>query len=226
MIHLENAALGYAGRIVADNVSFSLAAGSLTAVHGPNGGGKTTLLNTLVGNQAVQRGLMTVALPPTRIGYLPQQSGVDRRFPFTVFDFVSTGLWHQVGLQRSIERSGRATVAAALQKAGLTSLARSPLARLSGGQWQRARFARLIAQNSPLILLDEPFTSVDEHTTLDLLNLILQWHCQGRTILAVLHDRHQILQHFPQSLLFGQGNVTLGASAMLLAHKQAPRQVA
>lgn len=226
MIRLDNAALGYAQHTVVSDVSISISAGSLTAITGANGEGKTTFLNTVVGFQSVLQGKLEINLPVSSVGYLPQNSGVDCRFPFSLFDFVSTGLWHRVGPQRAIRRDSRDAIKLALRQTGLSSMTGAPLGMLSGGQWQRARFARLILQDSPLILLDEPFASIDEHTTADLLNIIHHWHAQGRTILAVLHDRRQILQHFPQSLLFEQGKVIHGESQILLALAEAPRRIA
>ena len=107
MIRLDSVALGYTHHAAVTDVSIAITAGSLTAITGPNGEGKTTLLNTIVGFQSVLQGKLVINLPVSSIGYLSQNSGVDCRFPFTLFDFVSTGLWHRVGPQRAIRRDSR-----------------------------------------------------------------------------------------------------------------------
>ncbi len=89
----------------------------------------------------------------------------------------------------------------ALAQVGLSDFAARPIGTLSGGQLQRALFARLILRDSPVILLDEPFAAVDKATTDDLMKLLIQWNQQGRTVIAVLHDLEMVHKFFPQTLL-------------------------
>jgi zinc/manganese transport system ATP-binding protein len=98
---------------------------------------------------------------------------------------------------------------------------------LSGGQFQRALFARLVLQDAPVILLDEPFAGVDTRTCADLLALMHGWHTQGRTVLAVLHDMAQVRQHFPHTLLLARELVAAGPTAQVLtdAHLQRARHL-
>jgi zinc/manganese transport system ATP-binding protein len=100
---------------------------------------------------------------------------------------------------------------------GLTGRENAAIGALSGGQMQRALFARLLVQDARLILLDEPFTAVDTGTTTDLMALVRRWNAEGRTVVAVLHDMELIRAHFPQTLLIAGGPVAWGATAETLS---------
>ena len=107
-------------------------------------------------------------------------------------------------------RRAQAEIARALATVGLQDLAHRPVGALSGGQFQRVLFARLLLQDASLILLDEPFRAVDSKTIADLIALILRWHGEGRTVLAALHDFEQVRAHFPMTLLIAR-EVVAGA---------------
>lgn len=109
----------------------------------------------------------------------------------------------------------------ALANVGMSALAHSPVGELSGGQLQRVLFARLLVQQAPLILLDEPFTGIDSATTQILLQVIAQLHRQGRTVIAVLHDMSMVAEHFPQALLLTPQACHWGAAERVL--EQVPR---
>ncbi len=98
-----------------------------------------------------------------------------------------------------------------------------PIGSLSGGQLQRARFARLMLQDAPLILLDEPFAAIDSRTVDDLVELILGWHDEGRTILTVVHDLEQVRRHFPTALLLSREPVAFGPTAEVLTPERLAR---
>lgn len=112
----------------------------------------------------------------------------------------------------------------ALASVGMSALAHSPVGELSGGQLQRVLFARLLVQQAPLILLDEPFTGIDSATTQILLQVIAQLHQQGRTVIAVLHDMSMVAEHFPQVLLLTPQACHWGAAERVL--EQVPRYLA
>ena len=176
--------------------------GSLTAVVGPNGGGKSTLLKTIVGLKRPAEG--SIELEGVRapdIAYLPQQAEIDRSFPITVLDVVGIGHWRRVGIFRGIGRDLTLRAREALDGVGLGGFEERPIGSLSAGQFQRVLFARMILQDAPLILLDEPFTAIDARTTHDLLELVLRWHGENRTIVAVLHDLDQVRTHFPDCVM-------------------------
>lgn len=197
---LDAVSLGYNGSPVVAGISGQFPQGSLTAIVGPNGGGKTTLLKGLLGLVKVQGGAIKAQHARNEMAYLPQASEVDAGFPVTVEDFVSTGLWASIGGLRKVKPSMSHLVSEALQALGLHGCATRWMDELSGGQFQRMRFARLVVQDAPVILLDEPFTGIDEETTQALLKLIVNWHAKGKTVIAVLHDLDVVRSHFPHTL--------------------------
>jgi zinc/manganese transport system ATP-binding protein len=150
------------------------------------------------------------------MAYLPQHSELDRSFPLDVRDCVLMGLWAQTGAWGCASTAMLARVDAALHAVGLQGFERRPVGTLSSGQLQRTLFARLLVQDAQLILLDEPFNAVDSKTTAGLLTLVQQWHRQGRTVVAVLHDDAQVRAHFPQALLLARECIAWGATAEVL----------
>lgn len=206
-LQARDLALGYGAAPVLERVSLRVAAGSLTAVIGPNGAGKSTLIK---GFANVLRPLAGRIERAGRIAYLPQQSEIDRSFPIRLQDFVAMGLWAEIGAFRALTRGHRARVEGALAAVGLPGEGRRVIGALSGGQMQRALFARLLLQEAGIILLDEPFAAVDEHTTAALLAIIHRWHAEGRTVLAVLHDLAAVRGHFPDTIVIAGGVVAHG----------------
>ncbi|MFT3815844.1 MAG: ATP-binding cassette domain-containing protein [Acidovorax sp.] len=176
------------------------AQGSLTAIVGPNGGGKSTLLKGLLGLLPSQSGSIESRHARRDMAYLAQASEVDASFPVTVEDFVSVGLWTKTGGLRAVTPSLAQRVSAALEAVGLQDYASRWMDELSGGQFQRTRFARLLVQDAAVVLLDEPFAGIDEETTRALMRLIVDWHAQGKTVIAVLHGLDLVRAHFPQTL--------------------------
>ncbi|MGQ8773057.1 metal ABC transporter ATP-binding protein [Serratia sp. NA_112.1] len=219
MISLKQAVMGYGSTPLFPPLSGHFTAGSLTAVVGVNGAGKSTLLKTLAGLLPLQSGALSFSgnkLP--RMAYLPQQAELDRQFPIVVSDLVAMGSWPQMGMFAGLNKRAALQIAEALDTLGMTSMARSPVGELSGGQLQRVLFARLLVQQAPLILLDEPFTGIDSATIQLLLQVIAQLHRQGRTVIAVLHDMSMVAKHFPQALLLTPQCCHWGAADRVLEH--------
>ena len=215
---LSDLTLGYDGHPAVHHLSGCFAAGSLTAVCGPNGAGKSTLLKALAGAlRPIGGGIDRSGLKPRDLGYLPQAAEIDRSFPIDVFDFVCLGRIRNAGLFGRIGAADRRAAQAAIEAVGLAGFERRQIGALSGGQTQRLLFARLMAQDSGVILLDEPFSAVDERTTGDLLALIARWHFEGRTIVAVLHDFALVREHFPQTLLLARECVAWGRTTEALS---------
>src|SRR3990167_2939001 len=197
-VEIQNLTVQYPQGAVISNLSCSFKAPGLRAIVGPNGAGKSTLLKTILGLQKfVRGGIHFHGLCPCDVAYLAQQNQLDRRFPLTVGDTVAMGLFRQVGLFRSYTKEQRKKMQTALDEVGLSSFAKVPLQALSGGQFQRVLFARLILQDAPIIFLDEPFTGVDGSTLEDLMKLLHQWVKEGRLVIAVLHDLDLVQDHFP-----------------------------
>lgn len=199
------------------HLSGTFAAGSLTAVVGPNGAGKSTLLKAITGTLKADEGTIEISgIAPRHIAYLPQRAQIDQTFPISINDAVALGLWRQAGILGGVPATGQESVAEALAALGLEGLGERPIGSLSVGQFQRVLFARLLLQDSALILLDEPFAGLDMPTASDLMRQIAVWHKEGRTIVAVLHDLTQVNQLFPQTLLLSRGKTMWGATETVL----------
>ncbi|HVY16717.1 MAG TPA: ATP-binding cassette domain-containing protein [Rhodopila sp.] len=207
-ITFHHVALRHGQRVVLSDVTGVLAPGSLTALVGSNGTGKTTLLRAIAGLHPVAAGTIDRgALRPADIALLAQGSHLDRSFPITCLEVVALA-GPRVGVLRAIGRDRLAAARAALAKVGLEGFERRHIEALSAGQFQRVLFARTIAQDAALILLDEPFTNVDTDTVAILLSVIADWHAQGRTVVAVLHDLDLARRYFPQVVTLADGHAT------------------
>ncbi|ARS52220.1 metal ABC transporter ATP-binding protein [Kushneria konosiri] len=216
-LHLDNLTITYQRHPAVHHVTGSFEAGSLTAIIGPNGAGKSTLIKALTGTMAPSEGRIDRAgMSASRYGYLPQAAEVDRSFPLSVFDTVAMGDWHRLGIFGGMKRRDVARALDALDKVGLAGFEQRRISELSSGQFQRVLFARLLLQDAPVILLDEPFNAIDERTTRDLLALIRHWHEHGRTVIAVLHDMSQVRQCFPQTLLMAREAIAWGPTEEVL----------
>jgi zinc/manganese transport system ATP-binding protein len=209
--------LGYDRHPAVHHLSGEVASGALVAVVGPNGAGKSTLFRGLVGIIRPLSGTIGLqGLDARDIAYLPQIAEIDRSFPISVFDFVGTGLWRVTGIFGGIGKGARERIAQALRAVGLTGFENRGIGTLSGGQMQRMLFARVLLQDAPLIVLDEPFNAVDAKTIDDLLALTKRWHGEGRTVIAALHDMDLVRANFPETLLLAREPVAWGATADVL----------
>ena len=216
MIELDNLVAGYEGAAITPALSGVIHKGSMTAIVGLNGCGKSTLLKTLAGFIPPVSGV--VRWSPTRptIGWLAQRHALESQFPLTVLDVVSQGAWPRISLLRGLRNDVRRRIQAALARVGLTEMAKTPIEALSGGQFQRMLFARVLVQRAPLVMLDEPFTGIDEATTHDLMAVIQEMHQQGQTVLAVLHDNQRVADYFPETLLLAPQNASWGLTHEVL----------
>ncbi len=217
LLHFNNITLGYDRHPAVHHLDIEIGRGELLAIVGPNGGGKSTLLKGIAGTIAPLEGEISLAVARSHIAYLPQQADIDRSFPISVTDMVAMGLWHRHGAYGGFSHSCHREIERALARVGLQGFEKRPIGTLSGGQLQRALFARLILQNAELMLLDEPFSAIDGRTANDLINLIIEWNKSGKTILAVTHDMHQVRKYFPQTLLLARELVAMGDTEKVLS---------
>jgi len=216
-LQFRDVTLGYDRHPAVHHLNGEVAPGALLAIVGPNGAGKSTLFRGIVGILKPLAGaILTGGLDIRDIAYLPQTVDIDRSFPISVFDFVGTGLWRQVGFFGGIGKAAREKVARALASVGLSGFENRAIGTLSGGQMQRMLFARVLLQDARLIVLDEPFNAVDAKTSADLLTLIKRWHGEKRTVLAALHDMDLVRASFPETLLLARGEVAWGATGEVL----------
>jgi zinc/manganese transport system ATP-binding protein len=216
-VRLADLTLGYDRHPAVHHIDGEIGPGALVAVVGPNGAGKSTLLKGIVGALRPLSGAVELAGIRARdIAYLPQAAELDRSFPIAVDDVVAMGFWRRAGLFGGIGRRDRTRIAEAIAAVGLTGFERRAVGTLSGGQLQRVLFARLLLQDAPVILLDEPFAAIDGRTVEDLLALILRWHGEGRTVVAVLHDLDLVRRTFPETLLLAREKVAWAPTAEAL----------
>lgn len=216
-IRLNDLTLGYRRHPAVHHLSGTFGEGSLTAIVGPNGAGKTTLLKGIVGALKPLAGRIDLqGLTRRDIAYLPQQQELERSFPISVLDLVAMGLWRSAGPFAAIRGHNLERVHAALQSVGLSGFGARAVGTLSGGQLQRALFARLLLQDARVVLLDEPFSAIDSKTTADLLAIVHRWQGENRIIIAVLHDIDLVRENFPESLMIARAPVGWGKSPDVL----------
>jgi zinc/manganese transport system ATP-binding protein len=216
-IRLTDVTVAFRRHPAVHHLSGAFAPGSMTAIVGPNGAGKTTLLRALMGELPTDTGRIDLGgIDPREIAYLPQQATLDRAFPLACAEVVAMGHWGRVGPFRRMTKEADGRTAEALAAVGLDGFARRPIATLSAGQFQRVLFARMLLQDAPVVLLDEPFTAIDARTTADLMRVVARWHGEGRTVIAVLHDLEMVRAHFPNALLLAREAIAWGPTATAL----------
>lgn len=209
--------LGYNRQPAVLGLDASVREGSLTAIVGPNGAGKSTLLKGVTGALVPLTGKVVQGRNnKDNIAYLPQQSEIDRSFPISVADLIGMGLWREIGAFGGLKARHRGKVAEAISAVGLEGFERRSINSLSGGQVQRALFARLMLQDTPIVLLDEPFNAIDARSMADLIQIVRRWHDEGRTVMAVLHDFETVSAHFPESMMLARELVAHGPTHKVL----------
>ncbi len=212
---LRDVTVRYGRRIALEAVSGEFASGSLTAVVGANGAGKSTLLAAIAGVVSLASGVVNRAARQ-RVAYLPQLAAIDRDYPLTVSELITLGGWREFGPFRSAGTALRERVSEVAETVGLAGRLARRIGEISVGELQRALFARLILQDAAVILLDEPFAAVDAQTVSVLLDQLMRWHREGRTVIAVLHDLDLVRARFPATLVLARRCVAWGKTEAAL----------
>lgn len=184
------------GEVVAlDGASLTLRAGTVTGLVGMNGAGKSTLFQAIMGSVPLERGTVLIEGRPARearrdarVSHVPQSETIDWSFPISVAETVMMGRYGSLGISRRPAGRDRVAVADALARVELSDLADRQIGRLSGGQRKRAFVARALAQNSRLLLLDEPFAGVDARSEALIVQLLRELADAGSTVLVSTHD--------------------------------------
>lgn len=201
-LRLHDIEVKYRDRPAIQNISGHFKPSSMTAVIGPNGGGKSTLLKVIMGLIPSTKGSISYSdAIKNSVAYLPQLTQIDRNFPMTVTDLVATGYCQTYGFFRRFDGSLKDQVLSALEEVNMQDCSNRTLHSLSGGQFQRVLFARLSLQNASCILLDEPFTAMDSYTISDLVKILTKWRNQGKTLIVVNHDLDLVQDYFPETVL-------------------------
>ncbi|MBW7907683.1 MAG: metal ABC transporter ATP-binding protein [Kiritimatiellae bacterium] len=216
-LQTEGLTIRYGERTALESVTLSVPAGERLAIVGPNGAGKSTLFKAAAGMIEPSEGSARVfGSPPRRhacIAYLVQRTAVDWRFPVTVRDVVMMGRAREIGLFRRPSARDRAFVEECLERVDLAPLAGRQISELSGGQQQRMFIARALAQEAALMLLDEPFSGLDNHTQHDLIHLLERLSDRGATIIVATHDLDLATAHFDRILLLNRKLIACGPPA-------------
>ncbi len=221
-LRVEHVTVAYNGRVALRDATFTVLGGERVAVVGPNGAGKSTLFKAIVGLLPLESGRVEVfgcgshRWEPASIGYVPQREDVDLAFPVTVGDVVMMGRVRHIGWLRRPSRRDREAVRWALDQVGLAELIHRPLGELSGGQVQRAFIARALAQEAPLLLMDEPFTGVDVASEEAILHLLDRLRERQVTVLLATHDLQMAAEWADRVLLLNGEVVAYGPPAEAL----------
>ena len=206
----------FGGSAVLQDINLTFSKGSFTALVGPNGAGKSTLLKICAGVLKPSGGKVSLAAGAKR-AYLPQHNQLDRQFPLNVRDVATMGFWPKIGLYHGLVAEDRDRLEYALFMVGLKGFENKPISVLSGGQFQRLLFARLWLQEADVLILDEPFSAVDQPTTEDLLALLQSWLEAGKTIITVIHQLHLAERYIPESILLNRRIIAQGSSKTILS---------
>ena len=190
MINVSGVSLGYEGKAIVSDLNFGVNRGDYLCIVGENGSGKSTLMKTLLGRKSVIAGKIEFSdgLKQNEIGYLPQQTEVQRDFPASVREIVMSGCINGCGMRPFYSKAQKEAAAANMEKLGISDLAGRCYRELSGGQQQRVLLARALCATKSLLVLDEPVAGLDPVVTQELYRLISDINKEGITVIMVSHD--------------------------------------
>ena len=206
LIKCNDLSVGYGGIPVAEQISFSLSEGDFLCIIGANGSGKSTLIKTLTGLCKPVSGSIQLAqgLDRAGIGYLPQQTPVQKDFPASVFEVVLSGCLNSCGILPFYTRSQKALARKNLEALQISHLERCCYRSLSGGQQQRVLLARALCASSRLIVLDEPVTGLDNESVAEMYAAIHSLRQKGCAVIMVSHDAADALSQVTHVLHLSQ----------------------
>ena len=210
--------LGYENGAILENLSFSVEKGDYLAIVGENGSGKSTLMKTILGLMKPLKGeiLLGDGLKKYEIGYLPQQSPIQRDFPASVWEVVISGCLAKAKFVPFYTSADKARAMQNIEKMGLSSLVKRSYRELSGGQQQRVLLARALCATESILLLDEPVSGLDPAVTQEMYEIIRALNDEGITIIMISHDVRAAVRYADKILHLGQ-NVYFGTVKDYLA---------
>lgn len=216
IVECRDLRFSYDGRTVLEDVSFSVEQGDYLCVVGENGSGKSTLIKGLLGLKTPESGSIDFSegLRPTEIGYLPQQTQIQRDFPASVYEVVLSGCLNSLGGRLMYSKQDRARAEENMERMGIEDIRDAGYQQLSGGQQQRVLLARALCATKRLLLLDEPVTGLDPIATGELYNLIkLVNLCDGIAVIMVSHDIHEAVRYATHILHLGHRQLFFGTAS-------------
>jgi zinc transport system ATP-binding protein len=241
LIEIKNLTVGYNSKIVLENVSLTINKNDFIGIIGPNGGGKTTLLKTILGLVDPISGELCFydELKNKRgnIGYLPQVNKFDSRFPVSVFDVILSGLAGRKSWKQGFTKKEKNRVNEIIGQLGIENYAHKPIGELSGGQMQRVFLGRAIVSNPKLLILDEPDTYVDNQFENELYKKLNEMN-KHMAILLVSHDVGTIssyvksiacvnreLHYHPSNIITPEQLASYNCPIKLITHGSVPHTV-
>ena len=224
----ENLTLGYDGKTVVSGLSFSVNTGDYLCIVGENGSGKSTLIKTILKlNPPVSGRIVTGdGLEADEIGYLPQQTVVQKDFPASVREVVRSGCLNRCGLRPFYSRAEKQMAEDNMERLGIAPIAKSCYRELSGGQQQRALLARALCATRKALLLDEPAAGLDPKVTAELYALIGELNEEGITIIIISHDISASVKYASHIMHIGGGSVIFNGTKADYLESEAGREYA
>ena len=200
------------------DVELNIPKGTLAGIVGPNGAGKSTLLKACLNLIPKTSGEALVYGKPYEqqrelIAYVPQRESVDWDFPISALDVVTMGTYQKLGWFKRITRSQKQQALEALEKVGISHLAKRQISQLSGGQQQRVFLARALVQEAEIYFMDEPFAAVDAATEQAIIELLQELNSKGKTVLCVHHDLATVSRYFDYLVLLNMRVVASGPTS-------------
>lgn len=212
LINVSGVSLGYEGKAIVTNLDFSVNKGDYLCIVGENGSGKSTLMKTLLGQKSVIAGKIEFGdgLKQKEIGYLPQQTEVQKDFPASVREIVYSGCLNGCGIRPFYSKAQKKQAADIMEKLNIADLADKCYRELSGGQQQRVLLARALCATKKLLILDEPVAGLDPIVTKNLYRLISDINKSGITVIMVSHDIHAAIEFASHILHVGNKPLFFG----------------
>ncbi len=214
-ITCRDLSFAYDGETVLSDINFSVDAGAYLCIVGENGSGKSTLMRGILGLKAPSKGEISFSgLKPTEIGYLPQQTQIQRDFPASVREVVLSGRLNSMRGRMFYNAADKAAAAENMERLGIEDIAGRSYLELSGGQQQRVLLARAMCATKKLLLLDEPVTGLDPVAANEMYNLIkLVNLCDNTSVIMISHDIHAAVRYATHILHLGRSQLFFGTTA-------------
>lgn len=217
----QNLTLGYDSRVIVKNLNFSVNEGDYLCIVGENGSGKSTLMKTILGLHSPMFGSISTGdgIKQNEIGYLPQQTVVQKDFPASVKEIVLSGCQGRCGIRPFYNKEEKMLARSAMQKMNIEHLSDRCYRELSGGQQQRVLLARALCATRKILLLDEPVSGLDPKVTAEMYELIKDLNRSGITVIMISHDIAAATEyashilHIGKKIFFGTKDEYLASEA-------------
>lgn len=211
LLTCEKVSLGYGSGVVVKDLSFKVNAGDYLCIVGENGAGKSTLVKTLLGLQKPLGGKISFNVAAGEVGYLPQQTQIQKDFPASVEEIILSGCLARKKFLPFYSAEDKKLCAYNMERLKISALAKKCFRELSGGQQQRVLLARALCAAGKILLLDEPIAGLDPQAADDMYKIISELNRSGITIIMISHDVDEAIKHATHVLHLGE-NIFFGAS--------------